>query len=492
MPLEINTKGRLDLVKKSTFDGAIPVKLRKVHELAKDIIMSENENLFLEDLTIDLMTLGPNIPFSDIDFECRQKIWHVSSVERDIKNLLYYNLPRIRFEDAEHEGFLAPMSVYENLRGIDPGDYKPFGNKDWPTDVPSDAYDYFHFFWDISDKDYSDLKASIYYLKDWNFDLTVKPSDGRVMKASYGKGMEKYLRFLCLNVYHFTYTLTYPVEIVIRDDSSFETGYVFRFAIPVQIKNNQGDRSDFGESIYQTPEQGEDFCEQRGDKEMRIYAKDKTTFNDIKDVNITFSCMGTFFCDLGKTAKDVNVYRLRTTLPSFCSPGTLEAEKEHYLKSSVSVPTDKTSVDIFMTPLKAMDFEVVKRKFSADTFSPAEYLEPGEKAVIYLSYPNESDYYYYRQYPFTPEMEEELETIELIEDDVTYDLDIVLISKDNEFIGGYRGNWTVTYNDLISSNAIIFQAMEKIPHPENEDEQAELSLLMENENYTIELKPLLR
>jgi hypothetical protein len=78
--------------------------------------MAENSQLFLEDITIDLMSLGPDIPFSDVVFRCGQLKWYKPEVQEAIKNLLYFNFPKIRFKGTDHEPFLAPAEKYENLR----------------------------------------------------------------------------------------------------------------------------------------------------------------------------------------------------------------------------------------------------------------------------------------------------------------------------------------------------------------------------------------
>jgi hypothetical protein len=487
-PLDVKPRGTRQSTRVNLYDAILSVKLKRVHKLAAEILTSENKNMFLEKLTIDLMTLGPDIPFTDMLLTCKKLRWYKSEVADKVKNLLYYNLPRVRFQDTKHEPFQASISEYEKFRYVTPEDIRA---GQYPRDAPGDLYDYYHFFWDASDSYYPDLQANLYYQKDWRFDFNARPSDGEVMDSSLGRGMEKYLKFLCLNIYHFTYDVIYPVQVVIQDESAFSgKGFTFRYAVPVMINHNQGQREPFGISVFESPKEDADYCTDLREEEIRIYAKNKNTFDDIKDVNLTFNCMNTYYCDIGKTDREAGVYRLKTNLPSFCRPGSIEAEKAGYLKAIESVPIS-SFMDIYMTPLKYMDFKVVKRRHTVDQFQDAEPLRPSESAVIYITTDNATDYDVYLQYPPDPESPPELRFLEILMDDITYNLDIALLQGD-KVIGGYRGEWVVDYDDTANSREVVFVAMEKIPHPVSDDQQASLMMDLQNPDYADYLQPIFR
>ena len=378
-PLEVKLKSTGDITKIATFTSSVDTKLRKMHQLAKEIMLSENQAMFLETLTVDMMALGPEIPFSDVVFQCGQLTWYKPDVENKIKNILYYNLPKIRFKNTDHAPFSAQPHVYENLKLYTPEDIEK-GNM--PKDIPPDAYDYFHFYWKPTEQDYSDLTAGVYFQKDWDFKMYVRPSKGDIMSASYGQGFQKYLSYLCINMFHFTYDLIYPVQIVIVDPSGFGgKGYRFKFAFPVMINHNQGDRVDFPISTYEAPESNDGgYCNEKTQEVIQIYAKNKKTFDDIKGVNITFNCMNTYYCDLGATKPDGGLYRLWTQLPTFCKPGSVEAKHPDYLDESMIIPEGRSFFNIMMTPLKTLDFEVKKQRMVRG--AQLEDLEEGEYAVI--------------------------------------------------------------------------------------------------------------
>ncbi|PIN85883.1 hypothetical protein COV19_07370 [Candidatus Woesearchaeota archaeon CG10_big_fil_rev_8_21_14_0_10_44_13] len=493
-PLNVGVRGTKELTRIATFSTSIPIKLRKMYELAADIMEAENNQLFLEDLTINLMTLGPEIPFSDVVFQCGQLRWFKPDVEEAIKNILYYNFPKIRFKGTNHEPFLELEEKYENLRQYTPEDIGA-GKLPKAQDVPADAYDYFHFYWDAATEDYKDLRAAVLFQKEWNFDMEVKPSQGDIMSASYGKGFEKYLSFLCINMFHFTYDLDYPVQIVISDDSAFDgQGYRFKFAFPVIISSNQGNRESVGVTRMDVPE-GSDggYCDEKTKETYDIRAKDSTTFTDISGANATFNCMNTYYCNVGQTDADGGIYRVRSQLPSFCRPGAIDMKHEDYLDTSQDIEPGKFDVFVFMTPLKTLDFEAKKYRITAGMLMPQEPLEEGQYAVIYLRSDNFTGYDIYRRYPAEADSPEEFNTIKLPKVDATYDLDVILMSREDEPIGGYRSKVLIKGSDVSSASRIVFNSIEKIPHPETDDQKAGMLIDIGSSNYTnlvkVELGP---
>lgn len=482
-PLNVGVKGTGEKTRIATFSGDTPVKLRRMYELAVDIMAAENLQMFMEDLTIDLMALGPDIPFTDVIFQCGQLKWYKKDVESDIKDLLYYNLPKIKFRGTNHEPFLELEEKYENLRQYDPEEIAA-GNT--PKDVPADAYDYFHFYWDAASKEYKDLSASVLFQKDWLFQMNARPSQGEVMSASYGTGYQKYLSYLCINMYHFTYDITYPVMVVISDDTAMQgKGYKLKFAFPVLINHNQGDRTNFPLSAALTPA-GNDggYCQEKTNQVYEIRPKDANTFEDIKGAEITFNCMNTYYCSLGQTKADGGLYRLRTKVPSFCSPGAIDAKHEDYLDVTEEIPEDSFYVPIMMTPLKKLSFSAKKYRLTAGEMMPQEALEPGEYAVIYLRSDNFTDYNMYRKYPADADSGEDFSTIKIPAVDAVYDLDVILMSREDEPIGGYRSKVSMKGSDISSASTITFNSLEMIPHPATDDEKAMMLINIGNQSYT--------
>jgi len=490
-PLSIQVKGEPGTNSITRFSADVSIKLKKAFSLAREIMSAENSQMFLEKATIDLMAAGKDIPFTDVLFECGQRQWFKPDIENKIKNLIYYNFPKIRIRGTNYVPFIAHYSKYELLKGYTPEDIAE-GRKPKAEDVPEDSYDYFHLLWDATINDYSDMRAYVNYQKDWDFKLVVRPSKGSMMKSSWGKGSPQYyMSFLCINAYHFTYDVIYPVEIVIKDDSALNgRGYTFRYATPVLINHNEGDRSNFPITAYDYPDgRGGAYCDDRYDHDTVIYAKNKKTFEDIPNVEITFNCMNIYTCDLGKTGFQYGTNRLTASLPSFCQPPTIEATHDSYAKVTKTISSDATYTDIIMTPLKTMGFEIVKQRLAGGEMSPPGQLEPGETAVLYLTTDKLQEYDMFRKYPFDEDTPADFRKIKLPDDDLTYRLEIILLNKDNRIIGGFRGNWTVDDADIAGKSRITFNAIEKIPHPVSTEEQADMVLMLEAGLYNSKAMP---
>jgi len=448
----------------SLYTTSVPVRLKKIYRLAKGIMEAENKGMFLEKTTIDLMALDSEIPLTDLVFSCNGLEWSKAEVEQSVKELLYYNLPKIRIDKTDYIPFLYDPVIYKKFQEID------IEKDALPKDIPEDIYEYNHFFWAPVSENFEDIKAGIRYMKDWGLELEARPSDGDVMKSNMVEGAPKYLSMFCINIYHFTYDVIYPVEIAIRDEKSFNNnGYVFRFAFPVLINHNQGDRSDFGITKLASY-QDTGFCEELTEDDYVINAKNSRTKNEINNVSISFNCIK-YQCNLGFTKPEANRHRLKTKLPSACINGIIIAEKQGFLRAEQQV-IDEKDISIMMDPLKSFDFSVMK----VDSTGYKESLNTGEKAAIYIK-SSGKDHDVFATYP----IEEGMEEIELIENDAKYYLEIFLM-KGDDLTGGFKADWDVSYNNIIGKDKITFYVYDKGVAKTDEDKLAMVKFLNDNKN----------
>ncbi len=469
-PIKVKELGTDKSVTFSVFRATLPVKLREMYELATDAMSTENANMFFEDLTMDLMTLGPEVPFSDIKFQCNQVRWLKSDIEERVKNLLFYNLPRIKIENT---------------------DYTPY---------PKDAmynYSIHHFLWNVGENEYKDLRAGVLYYKYWPMVFRVRPSQGNVMRASYGKGPAEFLLdFICLNVYKFTYDVEYPVQVMIFDDNAFlGEGYSFRFAFPVLIRSNEGDRRDIQVGLYEAPpDQGMDPCEEVSPANFMIYAKDNNTDEDLKDVNVTFVCANVYECYLGATNPVGNFYGLEANLPVFCSPGRIKVEAEGYSPIVEELPVDtriEPSSTVKLTPIKEFKFDVKRVRVTSGVPMGEVKIQGGQKVLIVLTTDKLHEFTQMRSFPFVESPEDDktpdsYRTIPLALKEITYRLDIMLISADDTIVGGWRGNFTPTMDELVNNDFIGFRVLEIIPNPKTMMQQAKMVTYLEEGAYVNE------
>ncbi|MBW3003770.1 hypothetical protein KY328_05885 [Candidatus Woesearchaeota archaeon] len=462
MPVEIFKDGQR--YEWDEFTTKIDAKLFKAYETAVQVLNNENSNMFLESMTIDMIALDPDIPLTDFRFDsCRRLTWSKSSIVTRLKDTLYYNIPRLRVNRTLYDRFEQGEDYQKN-----------------------------HFVIDALDQANRDVLVGFRFDEDWPLLMTVRPSDGDILKANSGKGFAKYLAFLCMNVYHFTYDIEYPVEVIIREETSFNgQGYLFRFATPVIIKQNQGSRDYVGEPSLELPRFEPEFCDRKTDKGYEIRAVDAES-NEELNANISFECL-VFRCDLGKTqlsADDLYV-NLMTQLPSSCTGGNLIVNEQYdpdlnlgYFESLLHIDLEEEGP--FKIPVKQYKkLEINAKKYRKDDLTTGLDLEQGEELFIQLE--NESmDYSEF--YAWNLEDEEEQEKVNLLLGEGSYDVTLML-TKEERYVGGYRGRLDLTFSDVADNDVIEFPVIvdETVL---TDDEVVDLITFIEGQTYT--LKPELR
>lgn len=465
----------------------IDVNLKEMHDLATEITSSESVDMYFEKMTIDLMSMNPDIPFTGLEFHCGSLIWTIDSIKDELKYMLTQMVPQIRFRNTDYAPFLEAEEVYERFKeyGI-----QDFYDENYPErTLPRDAYAYNRLLFNVSRNDYSDLKAMAYYNPSWSMDIYARPSNRGILKSNSMRGPAEYLRFLCINMYHFTYDVMYPLEIIIHDpESLYGTGFNFRFALPVTINHNEGDKTDFGVSVFDIPAIEEAACDELGDREVSVRVTglvDGISNMEVKGANISYNCIR-FICDLGKTGADDGVYKLVTQLPSGCDNGYIEVEKSGYAFKRMQL-LDEDSITVPIDKLKTVKVKVEKYLSSAPTF-PLE-LRSTEQAMISVE-DNES----FADYVVVSRDLEEEPTLDLFEEGGEYFLNIFLMDEDgNDIKGGYIYNWSVSFNDLLGVDEVLFKIYEQEQSPESDEESFEfITQLTENTTIQETYKPVFR
>lgn len=460
-----------------SFNINIPVRLKRAYDFAQLLLLAENTNTFLENITLDLMAMNPSIPFTGLDFSCSAKQWSLRTIRSELQETLESQMPLVRFKNTNHRPFLEDPSAYEHVRAYTIED---IARGNLPENVPADAYQYFHYFIDVTARDYRDLSANVGYDSSYGLDLQVRPSDGNVLRSSSGQGDENFLRFLCFQFHHFTYDLQYPVIISVRDDLSFAgDGYLLRFALPVQIIHNAPDRADKGSNFFSLPGT-QDSCNNDG-PEVDIRAKGRVNgFDnmDIDGVNFTYDCFS-YRCELGTTRADGGIFRLRTNLPSGCSKGYLIAEKAGYLTQRAQLLDLRQNVEL--EALKTVNAFALKH--SRSNLGSTKTLESWDSVVLSLRNDEEEFTAYAEITAQSPAQ------LELLAKDAQYVADIMLIDTlDDVIYGGFKGNITIT-EEMIGSGAITFHVIEQIPKPFNMEDSSELIVYLQEGSYAQALAP---
>lgn len=476
------------------FTKIVPIAIGEIHEFATKLLNKENEDMFFEQVTIDLMGMNGKVPFTGLKFECTggPMEWQVSEVSREIRESLANNIPRIKVKNTAHTPFLADESVYEKISEFTLEDTIKVDldgevtlERSIPVDVPLDSYDYFHYFWDPG-IDETDLKVSFSYYSDFGINLKVRPSTNGIMKTGLARST-RLLDFLCLHLYHFSYDLDYPIEVIIRDDDSLSgEGYVFRYGLPIILNHNTPDRKKVTRSIYESISPGAKYTRACEEIDSEIYTFTALGFDeygeqgDIDGVEIVYDCLA-FVCPLGEIKNIGGIRKLETSLPSGCANSFIEASKEDYLTTRQQVLIDNNLVQIIMPRLKKFNFTLVIQEYypETETFGDEKLFNGTSSVSLLLK---------------VPELEERVlleknSTINVLYDYATYDLEIYVLNEDSELIGGYKGEWVTSYMDFKDKNNIVFKAFEYMPKPTTDEEKTNMVSFLLDGDYTEELKP---
>ncbi|MDP3734789.1 MAG: hypothetical protein Q8R37_06165, partial [Nanoarchaeota archaeon] len=179
-----------------------------------------------------------------------------------------------------------------------------------------------------------------------------------------------------------------------------------------------------------------------------------------------------------------NIAAYRTNFP-YCAGGIIRAEKDGYKDAWERVVTEaNTETTLFLVPLFSFPLEkvtVVKHQLLPTGIDTARELASDESAIITLTYNKKeqplNDPYHQSSAVWSkvldPEVLKDEKLSFLGKADFKYVVSIDLLNE-NEFKGGYRGNWTVSWDQLQQAQEMIFHVVSD----DNPSEQESLELLL--------------
>jgi len=378
-PLEISLKDFTFELKKhlASFD----TKLGQMYKIASNIMDKENNENIFEERTLDMLTVY-DIPFSGTEFDCNEKIWSKKEVIEKLKEIISVNI------------------AATVLKGT-------------PYTLSSEEGKYFA----IDAGSVKGMNANFMYVQSWPIVVDIQPSDGDILKGdimtkNIGPMLETAASVVCINNYHFIYSIKYPVLITLYDDS----GNIFQFATMVIIKNNQPKQNTIAPEVYETKPI---LCENLV-TETTIYAlapDAQGILRPLYDTDISFKCFTTT-CTIGKTDLDSNNEASLTEKFPACLNGQIIAQKDGYYKGTATVSTNyPSSTTLILEPYytKKLDVKLIEK----DTGLVRD-LYDDETIVLELKN-KDNDYYTYASYPS--------ETGELTLIPGSYEISAYVISK---------------------------------------------------------------
>ncbi|MBN2567291.1 hypothetical protein JXB02_04365 [Candidatus Woesearchaeota archaeon] len=435
LPIRLESLGAPESSVIDRYSVKIPVRLKKAYELASALMNYENEHLFIEDVALDLIAMDPEIPYTDFEFRCQPRIWYVQDVHDRIQTLLAVNLPWLRINGTD----FVPI----------PGEF---------------GYAKNHYYYSIGlEEPYPYLKVAFTYDPSWDLDMYVRPNDGAVLRSDSQQGSD-ILRWFCMHTWHFTYDLVFPVMVTIVDEGDLDTEpFAFSFGFEARIDHNRGVREVYPLSAFEFTDQPQAaaFCNENPAGMVTIYTVNNETREDVVGVNITYTCLR-YACEMGET--EWLSYGAAAGMSKqfpLCINGLLRATKEGFMDYETFLSTDfDRSLTIPLTPLKALDYDVIKMDRDNPTFPRTVSGE--ESALIMLRAKDDT----YRQTAYYPnEFDEPLYL--LADRDVTYDVDVYIMDADG-MTGGYKGEWAVAWDDLYYHNTVRFFVVEDTDMDEDE------------------------
>ncbi len=433
------------------FAKRIPAKLGKMHEFAASIMKSINDNVLLEDLTMDVISAASgkevSMPLEGFKLECGGLEWSKQiDLIPTLQNLVKYNFHFLRFDNSipDFIGEENPETELDICQSTD-----SLGRCDREISRSSNMLDYYESFYhfDTNNKDYRDISVRTVYDDSFGMKLDVEPSHGDKVR---GIDLPIPLVNTCLKIFHHRYDIEYPIMFELID----ENGFQFNFATPVVIENNQPKRyySPFSASGFDYTPSSEDYCAQRV-YQRDVIVRDKVTQQGIEGAKLRYECVQ-FACDLGetKTMLSGTIPFLQTNFPS-CINGFLIAEREGYVDEIIQVTVDGTTEaeaipQIMMTPLKELEIKMFVK--SGDS---VRELNENENAYLILS-KKEGDYEDTVFYPINEALSSD-DKFEIVYGDAEYVLDVKLTENGKPKGGLYMADFDVARNELVNANELI-------------------------------------
>lgn len=193
------------------------------------IAYHQTTEMFLEDILMHLVSIYSSVPDSKkippiawIDNKESIVTWKKSDVKkRIIQDLLSSNIPLLQVNNTKSPTRLSSSDPM--LQGL---------------------YDIM--FLDALPEGFENMDINFLYNPDWEIHFDITPSSGDILKPLTTKTDDTGIGFfptVTTNFYEFFYDLSFPVIIVIKDDSSLrkygEEGYKFVFALEANIRDNK-------------------------------------------------------------------------------------------------------------------------------------------------------------------------------------------------------------------------------------------------------------
>jgi hypothetical protein len=363
--------------------GDIDTNLGLLYNLATEIMEKENDEVFLENKTIDmLVAYDPEIPFTGTDLSCTDKIWLKDDVVKRLKNVLYENVAVMRVKGTNY--------------------------------VSNEKTKYMEF--DALSSTNPDINVNFMYIPNWPTVVEINPSEGNILRSEAvnrqgGLVSAVASSFFCLNHHRFVYDIKYPVLISLKDSN----GLVFQFATQVIIDNNEPrNRRKVELSL---PDVESPVCDYP-QKDVSIFTAEIDKNGELApltDVFLSFKCYPAS-CPLGKSGVNIKGETMLDITVPLCANGVIEASKEGYkqVRKLIYSSNENSSPDQIIVDLE----KVYKKDVNVFVIDKSTGIPRKPYSSEQIVFQIKHKIYNYQTSFYTPS---ELNTIELLPGEYTID-----------------------------------------------------------------------
>lgn len=355
-PVEVAFGGRSELM--DIFNSRLDVDLRNLWEIALNITNNQAINAFLELQLLEIISVysgsGPNaiLPPSYTDlrgrYSDRRFSWTRTEIRQALQSMLASYVPMFSVMESRNFRFSGfnddfDMAIFERMiMSISRIDQK-------------NRYD-----------------VSFDYKNWWDIYLQIGDSEMITPKSSVQDGIGKIpflgpmLKELSPIEYRFTYDVSYPVLVTIRDVEAFgNDGLVMNFALESNVRSNMPvspGANEFDSSLVPSALSSERFCDgaNLNSEPVRIKVRDSFTNEPVSRVSLEYTC-GPDNCFLGTTESHSDGIYFEGKFPA-CLGGLLEISSRDYGSKYVEIslePGEEVELpDFYIHPIVELDAEI--------------------------------------------------------------------------------------------------------------------------------------
>jgi len=342
MPITIKREGQSSRITEYRVEfesGIFPL-----YQMAKELIETEYTECMFEKHTINSLSYfmglesGKLPPIYDHTIgESSPRTWILPNVETDI----------VRYT----ERFIRMMGFYGTR------------NFDWPN-VENDQY--VELRQSIADKNVFfpfsglyDASMHVQYFNWWKPYLQIYPNDGGLIKPdttnlNVGGFISVFTNAFNPIKYEFRYQYSYPVLVQLKKIMDDGTEYMLRFAIEVNIRNNNCMTENLELTFSQPPTESymcDDFMIDNG-KNISVTVKDKRDNQLLEGAKISYSAQS--ICELGKTDENGTI---NTMMPDIFG-GFLFIEKDGYVSHRIHYYDISNTITAELKPIVPINFTI--------------------------------------------------------------------------------------------------------------------------------------